>query len=149
MDQATSTSLGKLIPFEQTSASVQNLLQLSCVARNHAYAPYSKFAVGAALLCRDGEIFQGCNVENSSYGLSVCAEQTAIVKAISSGNRNISAIAVVADSNSFVTTPCGKCRQFINEFGTQIDVYCAKTDLKEVLLSNISNLLPYSFHIMR
>lgn len=130
-------------------ANIQKLIRLSSEARTHAYTPYSKFPVGAALLCKDGEIFQGCNVENSSYGLSICAEQTAVVKAISSGNANIAAIAVVAESNSFITTPCGKCRQFLNEFGPHIDVYCAKTDLKEVLITNISCLLPYGFQMIR
>lgn len=129
--------------------NIQKLVKLGATARQHAYAPYSKFQVGAALLCKNGDVFQGCNVENSSYGLSICAEQTAIVKAISCGNKSISAIAVVAESNSFITTPCGKCRQFLNEFDTRIDIYCAKPDLKEVFTTNLSCLLPYSFHMIR
>lgn len=82
-----------------------------------------------------------------SYGLTVCAEQTAILKAVSTGNRDIQAVAVVAEHESYIPTPCGRCRQFIYEFGKQIDVYCAKPDLKEVFVTTISDLLPFGFHL--
>lgn len=93
----------------------QALIELARQARDHAYAPYSNYPVGAALICADGQIFTGCNVENSSYGLSMCAERTAIFKAISEGVRNFVRLAVIADSPHPVR-PCGACRQVISEF---------------------------------
>ena len=91
-------------------------------ARDHAHAPYSGFRVGAALLDQSGKIITGCNVENSTYGLTVCAERVAIFKAISEGCRQFSAIAVAADSTD-LTPPCGACRQIIWEFCGDIPVY--------------------------
>jgi cytidine deaminase len=114
-------------------------------AREFAYCPYSNFQVGAALLCSDGTVFTGCNVENVSYGMSICAERTAIVKAVSSGNRSYTAIVVSADNGDTFVSPCGACRQFIAEFGLEIDVYLAKPDLSEVLKTSIRDLLPLSF----
>lgn len=101
--------------------------------------------MGAALLSEDNTIYQGCNVENSSYGVTVCAEQTAICKAVSSGMKKFKAIAVCAES-AIITTPCGKCRQFIFEFGSNIEIYCVRPDLKEILISSASELLPSGFH---
>lgn len=98
------------------------------------------------MLCEDGSIYEGCNVENSSYGVTVCAEQTAIVKAISEGNQKFTAIAVSAESDP-ITTPCGKCRQFIFEFGSVVDIYCVKPELKSIMVTSISELLPYGYHI--
>lgn len=114
-------------------------------AREFAYCPYSKFQVGAALLCNDGTIFTGCNVENVSYGISICAERTAIVKAISSGNKNFKTIVVAADNGDTFVSPCGSCRQFIAEFGSEIGVYLVKPDLSKVLITSIKDLLPLSF----
>jgi cytidine deaminase len=87
--------------------------------RKLAYAPYSKFFVGAAVLTKSGSIYSGCNVENASLGLTICAERTAIVNAISSGEREFQAIAVCAHP---LGSPCGACRQFIAEFGTDIKI---------------------------
>ena len=87
--------------------------------------PYSGFHVGAAVLTPDGKIFTGCNVENASYGASICAERTAIVKAVSEGAASISAIAITSDSDD-LTFPCGICRQVIAEFGTHdVQLFCA------------------------
>lgn len=97
------------------------LLQRAREARSHAYVPYSNFAVGAALLAADGRIFTGCNVENASYGLTCCAERTAIFKAVSEGVRKFQAIAVVADTPGPVS-PCGACRQVLAEFGPEMRV---------------------------
>ena len=83
--------------------------------RKHAYAPYSEFPVGAAVLAADGSIHTGCNVENASYGLTICAERAAVSAAVSAGHRQIVAVAVSAPKVSR-TTPCGACRQFLNEF---------------------------------
>lgn len=90
-------------------------------------------------------MFTGCNVENASYGISVCAERTAIVKAVSSGSKCYKAIVVSADNGDNFVSPCGACRQFIAEFGLETDVYLAKPDLSKVLITSIRDLLPLSF----
>lgn len=110
-----------------------------------AYAPYSRFQVGAALLCEDGTIYGGCNVENASYPAGICAERTALSKAISEGKRHFKAVAVVADEeNGRVTAPCGICRQSLAEFGN-INVYLSKPDMKTVVTTTIQELLPLTF----
>ncbi|WP_078552783.1 cytidine deaminase [Bacillus alkalicellulosilyticus] len=120
------------------------LLEEAKKARKRAYVPYSKFKVGAALLTKDGDVFHGCNIENASYGLTNCAERTAIFKAISEGENEFQAIAVIADSPRPVP-PCGACRQVLVEF-------CPPT--MKVILSNlegirkeitVSELLPGAF----
>ena len=97
----------------------QRLIEKAIAAREAAYAPYSDFKVGAALLLSDGSIVTGCNVENASYGLAICAERNAICHAVAEGHQEFSAIAVAA---SPLASPCGACRQFIVEFGKAIDV---------------------------
>jgi len=112
-------------------------------ARERAIAPYSKFKVGAALLARDGRVFTGCNVENASYGLTVCAERVAIFKALSEGKHSFTRIAVVADTAS-PTPPCGACRQIIWEFCGDIPVVLANlADVKATL--QMKDLLPWPF----
>lgn len=108
-------------------------------AIEHSYAPYSKFKVGAALLAKDGRVFTGVNVENSSYGATICAERTAYVKAVSEGCKEFEAIAVA--SSSGIAWPCGICRQFMYEFGDELtvitgsdDLHLEKHTLKELLL---------------
>ena len=97
-------------------ADVRNeLLTRARAAAEHAYVPYSEFPVGAAALSGDGSIHTGCNIENASYGLTICAERTAVSSAISAGHRQIVAVAVSAPKVPG-TTPCGACRQFLNEF---------------------------------
>ncbi len=93
----------------------EKLYRAALEARQNAYVPYSHFAVGAALLTAEGEIFTGCNVENASYGLSMCAERNAIFAAVSKGHREIKALCVVADTKEPVA-PCGACRQVMGEF---------------------------------
>ena len=93
----------------------EKLVALAKEAMKNAYAPYSKFQVGAALLAKDGRVFTGCNVENASYGATNCAERTAIFKAVSEGCREFDAIAIVASSGDFAS-PCGICRQVLAEF---------------------------------
>jgi cytidine deaminase len=102
-----------------TDAIRQKLIRAAMSARKFAYAPYSDFSVGAALLTTDGTLVSACNVENASYGLAVCAERAAICKAISEGYREFTAIAIAA---SPLASPCGACRQFIAEFGSEIEV---------------------------
>lgn len=98
---------------------LEAIIEAAWEARKHAYAPYSKFAVGAALLAADGRIFVGCNVENLSYGLSHCAERVAIGSAIAAGAREFLALAVVADT-AVPISPCGACRQVLSEFGVPL-----------------------------
>jgi cytidine deaminase len=102
------------IPEEPTAAVWEQLRQRATEIRNRAYAPYSHFAVGAAIVLNNGEIFAGCNVENASFGLSICAERTAIVQAVCAGPVRIHAVAIVAEPWA---GPCGACRQFIYQFG--------------------------------
>jgi len=99
----------------------RSLVDAAKKARKHAYSPYSGVKIGAAVLCSDGKIFSGANIENSSYGLSCCAERTAIFKAVSEGARDLVAIAVVGKSEEF-TRPCGACRQVMVEFNLKMKV---------------------------
>jgi cytidine deaminase len=91
------------------------LIRRAAMAKEQAYAPYSNFRVGAALMTDDGTIFEGCNVENSSYGLTICAERNAVFQAALQGKRKIIAVAVASDDEGFIT-PCGACRQVLAEF---------------------------------
>jgi cytidine deaminase len=99
----------------------ETLVQIARAARKRAHAPYSTFKVGAALRAKSGKIYTGCNVENSTYGLTICAERVAIFKAVSEGERKFTAIAVCADTEK-LTPPCGACRQIIWEFCGDVPV---------------------------
>lgn len=114
-------------------------------AKEKAYAPYSNFRVGAALVCDNDDIFQGCNVENVSVGLGLCAERSAIVRAVSDGRQNFKAIAITSDLAKQWTYPCGSCRQFMAEFSKDLLIYLVKTDSSYKILS-IKDLLPYQFN---
>ena len=119
------------------------LISAARAAREHAHAPYSNFRVGAAVRAKSGRIFTGCNVENSTYGLTLCAERVAIFKAVSEGERGFDAIAVVADTES-LTPPCGACRQIIWEFCGDAEVILA--NLKgRVEAHRMSALFPKPF----
>ena len=112
-------------------------------ARKRAYTPYSKFKVGAAVLCDDGKIFTGCNIENASFGLALCAERVAIFKAVSEGSTKFEAIAVIGDTDK-PCSPCGACRQVISEFDENIPLIMA--NLKgDVKIKKIGDLLPEAF----
>lgn len=114
-------------------------------AAKAAYAPYSNFPVGAALLSDDGTVTLGCNVENASYGLTICAERTAVVAAVSAGRRAFRAVAVSAP-RSHLTTPCGACRQFLNEFHPESGALIVILDDGETGLEiPLSELLPRAF----
>jgi cytidine deaminase len=102
--------------------TARNLLEQARHARANAYAPYSRFPVGAALLARDGRVFTGVNVENASYGLGNCAERTAIFKAVSEGVRDFVAVAVTGPQDDVECSPCGACRQVLVEFGRELIV---------------------------
>lgn len=120
----------------------KKLVEMAYEAMEYAYAPYSKFKVGAALLTKSGKVYTGCNVEIASFGATNCAERTAIYKAISEGEREYAAIAVVSSSKEF-TYPCGICRQVIVEFGKDIDIVVA--DETGYTVMRIDDLLPKSF----
>jgi cytidine deaminase len=121
----------------------KQLIETAIEARQRAYAPYSNFRVGAALLTNSGKIFAGCNVENASYGLCVCAERTAICKAVSEGESQFVAIAVSA---SPLASPCGACRQFLFEFGADIEVISVDPDdLNQIKRWRTGSLLPDGF----
>jgi cytidine deaminase len=122
---------------------LQTLVDQARIARDQAYAPYSRFLVGAALRTKGGRVFLGANVENASYGLTICAERVAIGSAIAAGERDFEAIAVVADTKGPVT-PCGACRQVIFEFGE--DIHMALANLSgSVETMPINELLPRGF----
>ncbi len=119
-----------------------NLIEAAKKAREFSYSPYSKFKVGAAVLAKSGKIYSGCNIENASYGITNCAERTAIFKAVSAGEREFTALAVIADADGPVA-PCGACRQVIAEFNIgQIIMANLNGNIKIVTLEE---LLPFSF----
>ncbi|XP_074532472.1 cytidine deaminase b [Halichoeres trimaculatus] len=123
---------------------VKKLIQQSQEAKKKAYCPYSKFRVGAALLAHDNTVFIGCNVENACNNLGVCAERTAISKAVSEGCRKFKAIAVASDMSDQYISPCGACRQVMREFGSDWTVYLSKPD-GSYLKMTVKELLPVSF----
>lgn len=119
------------------------LFSAALAARRHAHAPYSRFQVGAAVLA-DGRVFAGCNVENSSYGASLCAERNAIALAVASGARRIDAVAIVADT-SIPVPPCGMCRQVMSEFGAASLPVRARTLKGRESRRTLGRLLPDAF----
>ncbi len=120
----------------------KELMKIARKARQNAYAPYSHFAVGAALLAESGRVYTGCNIENASYGLTCCAERNAIFAAVGAGERRFKMLAVAADSPEPVA-PCGACRQVIAEFGIPLVVM---GNLKEEIeIMTAEELLPYGF----
>jgi len=122
---------------------LSHLIRTAWEARQRAYAPYSHFLVGAALLCADGTVFTGCNVENASYGGTICAERTAFVKAISEGRRDFIAVAVSAGEGD--TTPCGICRQFMYEFAPDLTILIADSAGEFTRQYTLRALLPDGF----
>ena len=125
-----------------TELEIQKLMDCAIKARENAYSPYSHFAVGAALLCEDGTLYEGCNIENASYGLTNCAERTAIFKAVSEGHIKFKALAVVADTEG-PCAPCGACRQVMAEF--KIPLVIMGNSMGNIKIVTIEELLPFSF----
>ena len=119
----------------------EELYQIAKDVNDNTYSPYSKFAVSCAVLTDEGEIFTGVNVENASYGLTICAERTAIGAAVSAGYKKFKSIAIYVPAKT--APPCGACRQFIIEFGSDIDIIFKFNE--EVVCRKISELLPYKF----
>ena len=125
----------------------EKLISMAIEAMSKAYAPYSGFRVGAALLCSDGTVYTGCNIENAAYSPTNCAERTAIFKAVSEGRRDFTAMAICGGKGGKITdlcTPCGVCRQVLQEFCKEdFPIYLAHKDGYKTL--NLGDLLPYSF----
>jgi cytidine deaminase len=117
------------------------LIALAGEARAASYSPYSHYPVGAAVLTESGEVFTGCNVENASYGLTICAERVAVFKAVSAGHTRLLAVAVVTPTKG---APCGACRQVLTEFGADMTVHMASPDGDKRSFS-LPELLPQSF----
>lgn len=121
--------------------SLEELVARAKEARSKAYAPYSRFQVGAALRTASGKIYRGCNVENASYGLSMCAERIAVFKAVCAGDSQLEELAVVSET---MAAPCGACRQVLAEFGLEATVIIA--DLGERRrITTVSDLVPFAF----
>ncbi|MBR2956624.1 MAG: cytidine deaminase [Clostridia bacterium] len=128
---------------------MQKLIRAALEARKNSYSPYSGYSVGAAILCKDGSIFTGCNIENASYGATMCAERTALFTAVAAGHRDFEAIAIVGGKKNEVDLPYpyGICRQVLSEFcGRDFKVMVAKSinDFEE---HTLGSLLPYSFSL--
>ena len=120
------------------------LIQAALQTRHNAYAPYSNFQVGAAILTEHGEIFTGCNVENSSFGLTICAERSAVSAMVASGSTNIAKICIASPD---AAPPCGACRQVMAEFGNSFEVLLVDADSQLVKQRwKMADLLPGQFH---
>ena len=126
--------------------TIEQIIEEAKKAREKAYAPYSNFKVGAVIECKDGKLFYGANVENASYGLTVCAERNAIFKAVIDGYRadDFVKICLITDSDT-LASPCGACRQVISEFFNKDTPIIIATIKGEKLITNIEELLPYGF----
>ncbi len=120
------------------------VIEAALLASDKAYVPYSQFRVGAALLTKDGSVFQGCNIENASFGLTNCAERTAIFKAVSEGHRDFTCLAVYGDTKDPIS-PCGACRQVMVEFFKPDSKVILIAEDKSTVEMTVGELLPYSF----
>ena len=129
--------------------ALDRLVGLAREACSSSYSPYSHFKVGAALLCADGRIFQGTNIENRSYGLTMCAERSAVAAAVSSGSREFDAVAIYSPDSDYPVPPCGACRQVLSEFGGAEMVILMACDAK-VERRTLKEILPFdSLHELR
>ena len=120
------------------------LVQTAFSMLERSYAPYSGFAVGAALLCADGSVFTGCNVENAAYGSTICAERTALLKAVSEGHRDDWQVMAIAGRGEDYCWPCGSCRQMLYEFAPDLKLLVARGD-GAFVTTTLSELMPHGF----
>lgn len=128
----------------QNTISAEELLMEAKRASEMSYSPYSHFSVGAALYCADGEIITAANVENRSYGLTICAERSAIVKAVSMGKQKFTALAVYCGKADYPVSPCGACRQVISEFAQiGMPIYFSGNDISNRIETTIEELFPF------
>ena len=130
----------------ELSADLAELLAAARAVRERAYAPYSRFLVGAALRAENGQVFAGCNVENASYGATICAERSAILAMVAAGRRTITSIAVFTDADT-IAMPCGVCRQVISEFQRDAQLLVANPRQQRVL--GFSEIFPEPFVLDR
>lgn len=135
-------AMAALARTEEPPMTDQQLYDLACEAMHNSYAPYSGFKVGACLLSSDGRVFQGCNIENASYGATICAERSAVSRAMMEGARSFTAIAVVGSGAQ--AWPCGICRQVLNEFSDGMRVICGQYG-QDFEVVPLAELLPHSF----
>ncbi|WAM32390.1 cytidine deaminase [Caldicellulosiruptor naganoensis] len=126
--------------------TLKGILNLAKEQQNRAYAPYSNFKVGAAVLTQSGKVYLGCNIENASYSLTICAERVALFKAISEGHKDIKAIFVIGPQNEPIS-PCGACRQVILELAKDATIYLSNFDMTKIIETNAKELLPYGFNL--
>jgi len=135
----------KVIKMLDTKDKEENimLIEKAKEAKKNSYSPYSKFKVGAALMTIENKIYTGCNIENASYGATVCAERTAAFKAVSDGVKNFKKLAIVSDLND-LTYPCGICLQVLSEFMPKGEIILEDKD-KNILVYKVAELLPYAF----
>ena len=121
----------------------RNLIEKATGAMANSYSPYSRFKSGAALECPDGSVYIGCNIENTAFGATMCAEAAAIASAVSAGKRNFKRIAIISEASAYCF-PCGTCRQLLNEFSPELEVLCARSDGRYVSYP-LTALLPMPF----
>jgi cytidine deaminase len=126
-----------------TDPSLAKLVAVARAARDHAHAPYSQFSVGAALETRNGEVFAGCNVENASFGLTLCAERVAVGAAVAAGHHEFRRVVVVTEGKA---SPCGACRQVLAEFG-DLEIVMAHSDGRILSRHQLAELLPEQFRL--
>jgi len=122
----------------------RQLVDLAFSMLERAYVPYSHFPVGAALLCADGTVFTGCNVENAAYGSTICAERTALLKAVSEGHRDDWQAIAIAGRGADYCWPCGSCRQMLYEFAPELKVLVARGD-GDFVTTTLAELMPHGF----
>ncbi|KAM9907357.1 hypothetical protein OXX80_004937 [Metschnikowia pulcherrima] len=127
-----------------STGDVASLISAAQAARDLSYSPYSKFRVGCAILTTSNDIIKGANVENASYGAAICAERTAITRAVMDGHKSFRAIVISSDQQDPIS-PCGICRQVIREFGVDTPVFMTSADGKVVVEKSLAELLPMSF----
>lgn len=124
---------------------LKDLVVVARLAAQYSYSPYSNFKVASAVEMEDGSVFSGSNVENASYGLTICAERNAIFQAVSKGHRKIKRIVIYAPSAAVTTGPCGACRQVIKEFADENTIIIGACDTDETLSFKMDDLLPFGF----
>jgi len=134
-----------MIKLPATDFPVEKLINAARTAKEAAYTPYSRLRVGAALLTVQGHLYKGCNIENASYSLAICAERVALFKALSEGEKDICALAVISDLGGHCT-PCGSCRQVLAEFGTEIKIFMCNSR-GEYHVQTVAQLLPLPFKL--
>ena len=137
----------ELSPSTLSTEQIADLRRRASKAAEHAYSPYSKFRVGSAVLMDDGSVFTGCNIENASYRMTICAEHTAIAKAVSDGSKARIVAIAVANLNDAGSMPCGPCRQVILEFGSPDTWVFGPGNNGEEVSIRLADLLPHSFSL--